>query len=144
VTARQTLIRSNKGEALKRWTLCAILVFGSAYAVYLGIADGKMRWTLIGAVGLLFFSFFFIHYLRYVLISRVFLVLDEQGVHSASGKVRVRWDEVEHFYFDRSRTLIALVALTKQGEEVVFPTGSVVAIEEATARLEEYGAKVLG
>lgn len=144
MTRKQTLIHNDKGEALKRWSACAGMVGASAFALYLGIVDDKMRWTVIGVIGLSFFLYYFVHYLRYVLTSRLFLVLDEQGVASADGTIRVRWEDVEHFYFDRTKSSIKLVAWTKREEEVAFPTASVVSIPKATQCLEQYGAKVLG
>ncbi|MCX7570257.1 hypothetical protein OS242_09810 [Tumebacillus sp. DT12] len=139
----QTVVHNDRVEAFKKWFLSLLFVVGGAYFTNLGIAEDRLRYTVIGAITCVFFLYPLYHYTRYVVVRKPLLVLDEDGVSTEDRSLLVRWEEVEHFYFDRGRAFVRLVGKKKTGELVSFPTHSVIAIKKLSAVLRAFGVKVL-
>ncbi|MBL0388223.1 hypothetical protein JJB07_16540 [Tumebacillus sp. ITR2] len=101
--------------------------------------EWKLRFLITGAVTLVFFGFFFLLCSYYILVSKPFFVFDEQGVQSADGKLSVKYEDVDFFFFSWATMWYIMAAYTKEGKVIKFNTRNVIRAKVAKQYLREIG-----
>lgn len=132
----KTVIASDRGEAFKKALINGMLAAVGAWLCYLGAVGDGWWYLLIGGFVFLNFFYFFCQYIRYVFVTKVFFILDDEGIRTDQDFLLVPWGAVEGISYVRKKQVYMVVH--NQGSDLYFATGNVVSMSKLQAALHAH------